>query len=53
MQTKFSRKPKGKRQLGRPRFRRDENNKMILKERRCGLYSYVLALGSCEYGDDL
>lgn len=24
-----------------------------VKERRCGLHSYALALGSCQYGDDL
>jgi hypothetical protein len=44
-------KPEGKRPLGRPRHRWEDNMKMDLQEVRCGGMDWI-ELGTCECGNE-
>jgi hypothetical protein len=46
-------KPEGKRPLGRPRLRRDDNNKMEFQEVRCGDLDWIKLADACECGNEL
>jgi len=45
-------KPEGKRPLGRPRYRRDDNIKMDIQEVRCGGMEWIKLAGTCECGNE-
>jgi hypothetical protein len=45
-------KPEGKRSLGRPRRRREDNIKMYFQEVGCGNLDWIELAGACECGNE-